>query len=210
MEIIKYKYIFTFYKKGWLIFISHLNLMRLYERAFKKANLPVVYSQGFNPHMRLSLPFPLPLGYIGQNEIGEIYLYQKIDPEEFIKKANNHLPEDIQIISVEHKNIKNFNQLVSSYNYQVVFKSGFDVNELKNNLKQKEIIVEKINKKGKVSRLNLYDYLKYYDLKENKFNFTMLVREQKTIDVEQMLKTLAISTEMIEDIIRVNINCAAI
>lgn len=207
---IKHKYIFYFYKRGWFIFISHLNLMRLFERAFKRSGLPVVYSQGFNPHMRLSLPFPLSLGYQGLQEIGEIYLEEKTNPEEFKERMNSYLPEDIKIITVENKNIKSLCQLIESYDYSVVFKSGFETSHLKKYLQQKELIVEKTSKKGRVNRLNLFEYLKSYNLEKNKFSFTLFVKEQKTIDIDQMLKVLEIKTEDIEDIVREKINCAAV
>lgn len=210
MENIKHKYIFHFYKRGWLIFISHLNLMRLFERAFLRSSLPVAYSQGFNPHLRLSLPFPLSLGFAGEQEIGEVYLDQKVSMIEFQTRLNKYLPTDIQITAVAYKNIKSLSQLVDAYYYRILFKPSYEHDSLKRYLQQKELIIEKVSKTGRVTALNLFDYLKEYAFKKNELSFTLMVKDQRTIDVNQLLKALAIDLSSIEDIVREKISCAGV
>lgn len=96
----KYRYCFCFSKKGFLIFISHLDLMRLFERAFSRSKLPVLFTCGFNPHPRFSLPFPLSLGCAGEREFAELFLTEMIEPEKLAEKINSFLPNDIRIEEV--------------------------------------------------------------------------------------------------------------
>ena len=87
-----------FNKKNYLRYISHLDLMRLFQRSFNKANIPIKYSEGFNPHPKFSIGAPLSLGIESNEEYMDIDLeYMAVD--EFIERMNGVLPKDIQIIS---------------------------------------------------------------------------------------------------------------
>ena len=55
-------------------FLSHLDLMRLWERAFRRADLSLVYSDGFSPHARISLASPLSVGVTSQAELMDVFL----------------------------------------------------------------------------------------------------------------------------------------
>jgi len=210
MDIIKHKYIFNFTKKGWLIFISHLNLMRLFERGFLRSELPVTYSQGFNPHLRLALPFPLSLGYVGCSEIGEVYLDQKIKPEEFKEKLNKFLPAEVQITEVQYLNIKNsLAQYVISYDYAIVFKPNFDQPKLAAGLADKSLSLIKTTKSGNVTKMLISDYLTDIKLNGCRLEFSLLVKDQRTLDVGKLLTAWNIPAAEFEDIERLRINCAA-
>ena len=58
----------VFYKGGLLKFVGHLDLMRTLQRALRRANVPLAYSQGFNPHPLMSFASPLALGCVGEKE----------------------------------------------------------------------------------------------------------------------------------------------
>ncbi len=64
----------TFSKDGWLIYSSHLDLMRVWERALRRARIPVAYSGGFNPRPKLQLARALPLGHAAKNELLDVWL----------------------------------------------------------------------------------------------------------------------------------------
>lgn len=210
METIKYKYIFYFCKKNWLIFISHLNLMKLFERSFTRSGLPLCYTQGFNPHLRLSIPFPLSLGQVGRREIGEIYLDKKVSPAEFLEKVNKYLPEDIQLLEVEHKNIKSLSQFVNSYDYEIVFKHRKSAEQCFEKVNIGDLILQKTTKTGNTIDFAVKDYIKEIKLNESKLMLELLVKDQRSLDVEKLLKACKIEMSDIEDIIRCNINCAIV
>ena len=65
------RYVITFSKMGTICYISHLDLMRMFRRTFKKAGIRLAYSQGFNPHPKMGFAQPLSLGYWGLREMME-------------------------------------------------------------------------------------------------------------------------------------------
>lgn len=78
-------------------YISHLDLMRLFMRALRRADLPVKISEGFNPHPKLSLKRALKLGVESDNEEAAVTLKEFINPKEFQQKLEQQLPEGITI-----------------------------------------------------------------------------------------------------------------
>ena len=95
-----YKMNFVFAKKGTMRFISHLDLMRLFMRALRRADFPLKITQGFNPHPKLSIKRALKLGVESDNEEASIVLKEQISPEEFKQRLQRQLPEGIFIKQV--------------------------------------------------------------------------------------------------------------
>lgn len=95
-----YRVNFVFTKKGFMKYISHLDLMRLLTRAMRRAKLPLKLSEGFSPHPKLSLKRALKLGLESENEEGSIILTLPISPDEFKNKLQPQLPEGIEIKNV--------------------------------------------------------------------------------------------------------------
>ncbi len=96
-----YKLNFVFSKKGAVRYIGHLDLMRLFARAMRRAELPLKLSEGFSPHPKLSLKRALKLGVESENEEGSIVLKLPLEPEEFKINLQKQLPEGIEIKHVE-------------------------------------------------------------------------------------------------------------
>lgn len=92
------RYVITFSKMGTICYISHLDLMRMFRRTFKKAGIRLVYSQGFNPHPKMGFAQPLSLGYWGLREMMEFETVEEHDPAELQKTIASHMPEGIEII----------------------------------------------------------------------------------------------------------------
>lgn len=79
-------------------FVSHLDMQRLFQRAFRRAGLPLAYSQGFNPHPLLSFATALSVGYTSDGEYFDVILSEPVPCEEFISRVNAVLPEGVRII----------------------------------------------------------------------------------------------------------------
>ena len=90
----------TFSRGEGLKYISHLDLMRLWQRVLRRADIPLVYSQGFSPHPRLSLAAPLAVGVTSEGELIDIFLERRVSPHFFIKKVREQLPRGIDISEV--------------------------------------------------------------------------------------------------------------
>lgn len=87
-------------KLGRMKFISHLDTMRLFQRAITRANIPILYSQGFHPHPLMVLGNPLPLGIESASEFMELELLEDFPVEEFLPRLNAVLPKGIAITHV--------------------------------------------------------------------------------------------------------------
>jgi len=96
-----YRIEFIFTKKGAMRFISHLDLMRLFMRAMRRADLPLKMTEGFSPHPKLSIKRALKLGLESDNEEASIVLKELIEPQDFKERLQRQLPEGIFIKEVQ-------------------------------------------------------------------------------------------------------------
>ncbi len=88
-----------FTKKNPMHLISHLDLLRLFERALRRSQLPISYSEGFHPLPRLQVGLALPLGIEGLGEWMDLDFYEDIVPGYMKEILQQHLPEGINLIS---------------------------------------------------------------------------------------------------------------
>jgi radical SAM-linked protein len=82
-------------------YISHLDLMRLFARAMRRADLPLKITEGFSPHPKLSLKKALKLGLESETEEGSIVLKIPVSPQEFKARLQKQLPEGIRLKDVQ-------------------------------------------------------------------------------------------------------------
>ena len=90
-----------FCKKGPLAQISHLDIVRLFQRAVRRANLPVVLSQGYSPHYRIGFGNALKLGVESEVEKAVFKIEGWISPEQFKSRLNERLPEGVRILDAK-------------------------------------------------------------------------------------------------------------
>lgn len=83
-----------------LKFISHLDIMRLWQRALHRAGIPLAYTEGYSPHPRISLAAPLAVGVTSQGELMDIFCSKWVSPHFFTNAVSQQLPSGIQILQV--------------------------------------------------------------------------------------------------------------
>ncbi len=81
-------------------FISHLDIMRLWQRALHRAEIPLAYSEGFSPHPRISLAVPLAMEITSQAELMDIFCTKLVSPHWFTAALSQQLPPGIEILQV--------------------------------------------------------------------------------------------------------------
>ena len=81
-------------------FISHLDLLRLWQRALHRAQIPLAYSEGFSPHPRISLAAPLAIGVTGEAELMDILVSKWVSPHFFTAAVSQQLPPGIELLQV--------------------------------------------------------------------------------------------------------------
>lgn len=80
--------------------ISHLDVLRYWERAIRRAGLPLSYSQGFTPHPKIAFAAPLPLGFVGEAEVMDVTLDERVAAEEFSKRLTLETTTDLDVRQV--------------------------------------------------------------------------------------------------------------
>ncbi len=90
----------TYRKTGPARYVAHLDLMRTWERAIRRAHLPLTYSQGFTPHPRLQLAAPLPVGTAAAGEYIDVWLDEVTDATEVAARLGAQLPGGLGIVEV--------------------------------------------------------------------------------------------------------------
>lgn len=104
-----------------LRFISHLDLMRAWHRALRRAGIPLAYSEGFVPRPRLSLAAPLAVGATGEAEALDVFLHRRMSPLTFLKAVNARLPRGLDARSAEEvpPSLPSLQSLVQAADYLV-------------------------------------------------------------------------------------------
>lgn len=99
MNIFPYRVRFT--KAERLRFLSHHELMRVFERALRRTELPLRMTEGFNPHPILSFPVALGIGFESRDEVMELELASWIAPRKIQEQLGAQMPGGLQVLSVE-------------------------------------------------------------------------------------------------------------
>ncbi|QSJ17145.1 TIGR03960 family B12-binding radical SAM protein [Nostoc sp. UHCC 0702] len=95
-----------FGKQGDMALMSHLDLMRLFDRVIRRASLPVAFTGGFHPNPRISVANALALGATSSGEIVDFELTQLVPAAIFIEKLAKELPKDIPVYNVVEIDLK--------------------------------------------------------------------------------------------------------
>ncbi len=168
-----------FYKKDTARYISNLDVLRLMQRAIKKAKLPFWYTEGFNPHVFVTVNMPISLGYTGLKESLDVKLLEDDFPfEEITLRLNKVLPKDIQVFSVSEAQMKSCEMAFSSYEIRIENENDL-LNKAKSFLEQDEILVAKKTKKG-MKEVDIKENFKDMQIKEEGSELVFLVTLQSS------------------------------
>lgn len=172
-SVLKVRYIIKFTKESNIKFISHLDLMRTIQRVIRRADLPMEYSKGFNPHMALSIAQPLSVGVYSDAEYMDIVLVEELNENEVIDRLNSKTASGIKFLTAKkvinkegQKKLPQTMALVDAarFTIKILCEDAKVVEEKLKELNEKsEWITIKKSKKGE-KEVNLKNMIK-----ENKF-----------------------------------------
>ena len=143
----------TFAKQGALRYTGQIDLHKLWERAVRRAELPLAYSQGFHPQPKINIAAALPLGFSSRCEVMDMKLEKEIPLEGLHEKLQETLPTGIQVLSVESADERApaLQTQVTAAEYDVTLTEPVDGSELKRKvdsvLESESIIRERRGKK---------------------------------------------------------------
>ncbi|MBR1969857.1 MAG: TIGR03936 family radical SAM-associated protein [Clostridia bacterium] len=133
------------YKRGDSIkYVSHLDFVRVFGRAFRRAELPIAYSEGFNPHPLLTFALPLSVGYTSECELMEFVMEKELETEEIKEKLQKAMPIGIEITEV----CKGKTRMKKLDNALYIVKAESIPDDLSEFLSLDSILIEKKTKSG--------------------------------------------------------------
>lgn len=152
------------YTKGERVkYISHLDFMRLVQRALRRADIPVAYSHGFNPHPRVSFASALSVGTTSEGEYLDISLDKEMEPKLLCQRMNENLPEGIRFIDSKKidKKSPSLMSLIERAEYLIIlshhpFSKCDIIYKIEEFLSQREIMITRVNKRGE-HQVNIRD-----------------------------------------------------
>jgi radical SAM-linked protein len=123
----------TFVKQGALRYTGHLDLHKLWERAARRAELPLAYSQGFHPQPKMNMAAALPLGFSSRCEVMDMKFEQDIPLENLPTRLNTTLPSGLRVVDVQQvdERAPALQTQVLSAEYEVTLTEAVDGSELK-------------------------------------------------------------------------------
>ena len=87
-----------YYKQGLMKFIGHLDMMRYFQKACRRAGIDVTYTEGMSPHMSMSFAFPLGVGMTSDSEYVDVDINTPVPCDEIIERLNRSAPEGIRLM----------------------------------------------------------------------------------------------------------------
>ena len=167
-----------FRKYGVMKFIGHLDIMRYFQKAMRRADIDICYSTGFSPHMIMSFAAPLGVGITSDGEYFDIEVNRTKSSAEAMNALNDTMVEGVEISGyvLLPDNAKTAMSIVAAADYELSFKDGYDVPASKEAFETaieafftnaKEVIITKQTKKSE----------KTMDLKPLVYDFSMREKE---------------------------------
>jgi len=120
------RYFITFTKEGALRYCGQLDLQRTFERTFRRARLPIAYSQGFHPHPKMNLGAALPLGIISRCEVADVWLEEPRPLKSIVDLLQEYAPEGLRFKTARQADPKESaiqNRILSAI-YHIIWPPG--------------------------------------------------------------------------------------
>ena len=179
-------------KQGLMKFIGHLDMMRYFQKACRRAGIDVTYTEGMSPHMSMSYAFPLGVGMTSDSEYVDVDINTPLPGEEIVERLNRSAPEGIHFLQAGEIGItkaeKGMNQ-VARADYTLRFREEYEWDDgwrkdFAEFLKQKEILVIKKGKKTE-KEVNIRPLI--YKAEAGNCNAQDLDNTGKTSESEEMI-----------------------
>ncbi len=181
-------------------YLSHLDVVKVFEQAIARAGVPVVFSNGFNPRPELVFAHPLSVGIESTGEILEIKLKEKVETSFLVKQLNRVLPSGLTVLSAEYVKLdlksimarvyaatyiislvydeSKFKDMTSKQKEDVKLKYKID---MENYLEQKNILVLK-KSKDRMERIDIKQQIITYDfVLDNSLEITVLTGSKSNL-----------------------------
>ncbi len=184
------------YRRGEQVrFISHLDFVHLLIRAMRRAEWPLVYSEGFNPHPKISFAFPLATGHTSNAEYFDVQLLTK-DAPELLPRLQSQLPEGVELLEYRLATTKPrpLTDVIKRMDYSVDWPEGFARVELADRIvalmAQPQIFIERRKGDGASRRLDIRPFIAHLSEKIGTLEIYLNIHQGATVRIEEVLSCL--------------------
>ncbi len=188
------KYRLKYQKGKEMRFTSQLDILRIFQQAFRRAKLKLIYSHGFNKRPKISTGFSLPLGYTSDEEYIEITLENRV--AELCEYINDNLPNGLKVVKSSEIPLKSpaISSLTNGIDYEVTFYAELPRNidkAIGNLLFRKELVISR-NRGEETKRIDIRRYISSITRRGQKLFIKVNVEDGKTVRIIEILKKLNI------------------
>lgn len=167
-----------FSKQGNMKFIGHLDIMRYFQKAMRRADVDIRYSEGFSPHQIMSFAAPLGVGLTGSGEYLDIEVLSADSSSEMVRRLNGAMVEGMKVLSFKKlpDTAANAMSLVAACDYTIRLRDGYEEtlsltpeefwNGLSDFIENGNLEIVKKTKKGE-KQMDLRPYIYEYRSTEN-------------------------------------------
>jgi radical SAM-linked protein len=193
MNIFSYRVRFT--KTGKMRFLSHHDLMRLFERALRRTGLPLRMTEGYNPHPVIAFPTALGLGIESLDEILEFELSSWTAPRSIEKQLGEQLPEGVTVASAEAFDRKQ-RSFVNFVEYEADCPGQGEgiADRIRAFLALKECPVERVSDKGSKT-VEIRQYVMALDAESERLYLRIRITDQGTAKPEEVLRAVGLKVD---------------
>jgi radical SAM family uncharacterized protein/radical SAM-linked protein len=179
-----------FARHGVLRFLSHLEQIEVFRRVIRRTDIPVAYTAGFSPQLRMAFGPAISVGYESDSEYVEVELLRNIDAAQVQAQIQKELPAGFEILSVRKVPVffPSLDSLLNVANYEI--KADVTDEQLRRFLAQSEIIVEKKKKDGRIERIDAKPLL--LQVKKEDYGIFLQLRfgPKRNVKPERLLQQL--------------------
>ena len=169
-----------FAKQGVMRFIGHLDIMRYFQKAMRRAHIDIAFTEGFSPHMIMSFAAPLGVGLTSNGEYMDIEIRTPISSEDAIRQLNEVMVEGMKVLSfrqIEEGKAGKAMSLVAAADYTVSFRPGYEPegdwqSKLEEFIQKDSILVLKKTKKSEVET-DIRPMIYQLSVKDDKVHMTL-------------------------------------
>lgn len=173
--------------------LSHLDQQRLFQRAFRRGDIPVDYSLGFNPHPKMSFALAMSVGLTSDCEYGDVVLFAELSCDEFIKRMNRVLPKGLLILGARvcEEGEISLSAAITKSDYELLVKLAQPLSPehlskaLNTYLDTPKILIQKRNKKGKLVEKDIRPFIESLSIISEKTSDELATIEMSLLYIKQ-------------------------
>lgn len=182
-------------------FASHLDLMRIFERAFRRANIKLTYSQGFHPHPKVAYGPPLAVGFTSAAEYMDVH-YDRDSEQDIKSSLNRNLPEGLRILEIrslfgKHQSLAS---IINRAEYDIILFKIFDQSYLNNRIREflehEQIMIERERARG-AQQFDIRPFIDSISINEQNgsLHFSLNIIKGSAARIQEILGELLSLTE---------------